>query len=146
MRQFSVADVSAAALYLATKIEEHPVLVRKLVNVFDYIMQHDRWRMERSGGGWWTKKQRGNMATNGNNGDATASTSVFRWQPHSYQSSVFYDYKDSLVVHEMQILKRLGFQLEAQLPYSTLVNYLQILGLGKERDVVERCWAIVTDM
>ena len=60
--------------------------------------------------------------------------------------TLLYDFKDSLVVHEMQTLKRLGFQLEAQLPYSTLVNYLQILGLGKERDVVERCWAIVTDM
>lgn len=153
MRQFSVADVSAACLYLATKIEEHPVPVRKLINVFDYTLQHDRWRMQSPDELPWRTRGKSRRSKGTSNGQQdTTSTPTrqhdanFHWQPHSYQSSVFHDYKDSLVVHEMQILKRLGFQLEAQLPYSTLVNYLQILGLGKDKEVVERCWAIVTDM
>lgn len=156
MRQFSVSDVSVAALFLATKVEEYPIRLRDLINVFDYFLQKDRWAAQRSDRGPWrlsgAHTTSGEIATNEPSSSSsqarTANTQqeTFSWKPHSYHSTVYYGYRDSLVVHEMQILKRLGFQLESQLPYSTLINYLNVLELGKARDIVQRCWSICTDM
>ena len=53
----------------------------------------------------------------------------------SYFGSTFYGLKDALVVAEMQILKRLGFNVHVVLPYNTLVNYLRLLGLTEREDV-----------
>lgn len=145
LRQFSTRDVSVASLYLATKVEEHPVSLRKLINIYDYLLQKDEWNARRAGGGWWTRQTRRSpvkiVAT-----DADVSPAKFEWQPHSYQSSTFYEHRDALVVHEMQLLKRLGFQLQTQLPYSFLVNYLNVLELGQKKAVVQECWSICTDM
>jgi hypothetical protein len=46
----------------------------------------------------------------------------------------------------MQILKRLGFQVQVNLPYATMVNYLQLLGLTKSGlGVAQRAWSILND-
>jgi hypothetical protein len=36
----------------------------------------------------------------------------FEFKPPSFHSTVFYDMKDALVVSEIQILKRLGFNMQ----------------------------------
>ncbi|KAK0533878.1 hypothetical protein OC835_002861 [Tilletia horrida] len=56
----------------------------------------------------------------------------FVYTPPSYFTQDFYDTKDALVVAEMQILKRLGFQAQVNLPFATLVNYLKLLGLTED--------------
>lgn len=139
--QFSCLDVAAGAVFLASKLEEHPIRLRDLVNCFDYVIQLHRHRASESDGSPWTRH-----TSKGEASPALASQSQFVYRPHTYHSDTFYDYKDSLVVHEMQILKRLGFQMEALLPYATLVNYLQVLGLGREKDVVQECWSHCSDM
>lgn len=63
----------------------------------------------------------------------------------SYTSSAFYNLKDAVVISEMQILKRLGFNVQVQLPYATLVSYCQMLGLVQEEGVVERAWGFLND-
>ncbi|CAO1629132.1 unnamed protein product [Parajaminaea phylloscopi] len=142
MRQFSVQDVSAGSLFLASKVEEHPLRLRDLINVFDYLLQKDRWCSRRVGGGPWSDRRGSRL----HHGAGESERKGFEWQPHSYHSSTYHDYRDSIVVHEMQLLKRLGFQLEAQLPYSSLINYLNVLELGRDKTIVQRCWSICTDM
>jgi len=109
MKQFSVRDTSKGALLLASKLAEVPLRLRDLLLVFDYLTQRACHRAQFS------------HAT-------TAPT--FEYIPPSYHSQSVYDDRDSLVVAEMQILKRLGFQVQVNLPYALMINYLQVMGVA----------------
>lgn len=50
-----------------------------------------------------------------------------------------------MVVSEIQILKRLGFNMQVDLPYSHVVNYCRILDLIERPKVVQSCWGILND-
>lgn len=100
------------ALYLASKLEECPLRIRDLVNVYDLVLKR-------------------------------AADS--KYTPMTYFSDTFYDLKDAIVVAEMQILKRLGFQVQVVLPYGTLVNYLRVLGLTGREDACTRAWGYLND-
>lgn len=108
------------ALYLGSKLEECPVRMRDLINVYDLLLSRARHSSQ-------------------------GSTVPFEYDPMSYFSSTFYDRKDVLVVSEMQILKRLGFNVHVVLPYGTLVNYLRVLGLLNREDVCRTAWGYLND-
>lgn len=114
------------ALYLASKLEECSIRMRDLINVYDLLLQRI------------THSQSPNANTN--NPDEG-----FKYAPMSYFGTTFYDLKDALVVAEMQILKRLGFNVHVVLPYGTLVNYLRVLGLTNREDVCTRAWGYLND-
>ena len=113
------------ALYLASKLEECPIRMRDLINVYDLILQRTAHTL------------------------AVQTTSPhkaeFKYVPMSYFGNTFYDLKDAIVVAEMQILKRLGFQVQVVLPYGTLVNYLRVLGLTGREDACTRAWGYLND-
>jgi len=115
MHQFSISDISMGALYLGSKLEECPVRIRDLVNVWDLIQRR------------------------------YTSEGEFRYTPMQYFSTAFYALKDAVVVAEMQILKRLGFNVHVVLPYGTLINYLRVLGLIGKKEVVQRAWGYLND-
>ena|ERR1700761_3375099 len=105
------------ALYLASKLEECPIRMRDLINIYDLLLSRARH----------------------------SSTSEFQYKPMTYFSSRFYEMKDALVIAEMQILKRLGFNVSVVLPYGTLVNYLQVLDIVSREQVCQRAWAYLND-
>lgn len=105
------------ALYLASKLEECPLRIRDFINVYDLLLQRSEHK----------------------------SSSSFRYAPMSYFGSTFYDLKDAIVVSEMQILKRLGFNVSVVLPYGTLVNYMQVLGLANNKEAVSQAWGYLND-
>ena len=113
------------ALYLASKLEECPLRMRDLINVYDLLLQRAA--------------------------HTVASTSSshpppdFKYAPMSYFGNTCYDLKDALVVSEMQILKRLGFNVHVVLPYGTLVNYMRLLGLTGREDAVSKAWGYLND-
>lgn len=109
------------ALYLASKLEECPLRMRDLINVYDLLLQ----RATHSVG--------------------PKANTEFHYAPMSYFGSTFYDLKDALVVAEMQILKRLGFNVHVVLPYGTLVNYLRVLGLTSTEDTCTMAWGYLND-
>ena len=129
-------DIGLGALFLASKLEESPLRIRDLINVSSYLSALL----------------------------SSASTpSQFVYEPMDYFASEFYDLKDALVIAEMQILKRLGFQTQCGLGYGHLVNYLRILGLvpapatgataddddmreGEREGLVGQCWGYLNDM
>ncbi|THH32993.1 hypothetical protein EUX98_g1198 [Antrodiella citrinella] len=128
MKQFGIGDVGMGALYLASKLEECPLRMRDLINVYDLLLQRTAHTLS----------------------SQTASSSSlqkpdFKYAPMSYFGNTFYDLKDALVVAEMQLLKRLGFQVNVVLPYGTLVNYLRVLGLANREDVCTRTWGYLND-
>ncbi|SRR5258706_987242 len=108
------------ALYLASKLEECTLRLRDLVNIYDLLLQrheHELQHPERE----------------------------YKHVAMSYWSQTYYDLKDAIVVAEMQILKRLGFDVQVKLPYGTLVNYLQVLGLIEETETCQKAWAFLND-
>ncbi|KAK1218273.1 hypothetical protein PQX77_014646 [Marasmius sp. AFHP31] len=122
MKQFGIGDVGMGALYLASKLEECPLRIRDLINVYDLIKQY----------------QSHTLHPNPNPTD-------FRYAPMSYFGNTFYDLKDAIVVSEMQILKRIGFNVHVVLPYGTLINYLRVLGLTSREDACAKAWGYLND-
>ncbi|KAH9030638.1 cyclin-like protein [Lactarius pseudohatsudake] len=125
LKQFSVADVGMGALFLSSKLEECPVRMRDLINVYDLLLQRAA--------------------------HTVASTSFahpppeFKYTPMSYFGNTFYDLREALVVSEMQILKRLGFDVQVVLPYGTLVNYMRLLGLTSRSEAMSMAWGYLND-
>ena len=119
------------ALYLAAKLEECPVRMRDLINVFDLLLQRASHRL----------KHLSKLKPD----EFEESTPAFRYTPMQIFSQTFYDLKDALVVSEMQILKRLGFNVQVVLPYGTLVNYLRVLNLIDREEVSRRSWGYLND-
>ncbi|CAE6447262.1 unnamed protein product [Rhizoctonia solani] len=124
-KQFSVSDIGMGALYLASKLEECSIRMRDLINVFDLLLARAKHGLR-------------------------ADHESFRYIPMGYFDATFYDAKDALVVAEMQILKRLGFDVRARLPYGTMVNYAQVLNLtdakGKNGEgVPQLAWSYLND-
>jgi cyclin L len=115
------------ALYLSSKLEECPVRMRDLINVYDLLLQRAAHTVA----------------------SASASSlhhpTEFKYAPMSYFGNTFYDLKEALVVSEMQILKRLGFDVQVVLPYGTLVNYMRLLGLTSRNEVVSMAWGYLND-
>ncbi|KAI0807143.1 cyclin-L1 [Fomes fomentarius] len=126
MKQFGIGDIGMGSLYLASKLEECPIRMRDLINVYDLLLQRAAHKLKHPS-------------------SSTTSSSDFTYVPMSYFGNTFYDLKDALVVGEMQILKRLGFNVHVVLPYGTLVNYLRLLGLTEREDVSSRAWGYLND-
>lgn len=116
------------ALYLASKLEECPVRMRDLINVYDLLLH-----------------RAAHQQTVTTNSDLGVVLPEFKYSPMSYFAQAFYDLKDALVVAEMQILKRLGFNVLVVLPYGTLVNYLRVLNLVNREDVSQKAWGYLND-
>lgn len=53
--------------------------------------------------------------------------------------------KNALAIAEMQILKRLGFNVHVQLPYGLMINYLQALNLTEHDKIPNRAWSYLND-
>ena len=105
------------ALYLASKLEECPIKMRDIINVYDLLLA----RLHHT------------------------STAQFEYTPMSYYSTRFLEMKEALVIAEMQLLKRLGFNVTVVLPYGTLVNYLQVLDMISQEDACQRSWGYLND-
>ncbi|KAJ4488450.1 cyclin-like protein [Lentinula aciculospora] len=124
MKMFGIGDVGMGSLYLASKLEECPLRTRDLINVYDLLQQR---------------------AAHSITSKVVGSSSEFKYAPMSYFGNTFYDIKDAIVVHEMQLLKRLGFNVQVVLPYGTLINYLRLLGLMAQEDACTRAWGYLND-
>ncbi|KAG9010851.1 hypothetical protein FRB90_007582 [Tulasnella sp. 427] len=132
MHKFGVGDIGMGALYLASKLEECPIRMRDLINVYDVLLS----------------RARHSLATSSVAGEpSTLSTAPkpFHYEPMSYFSQRFYDLKDALVIAEMQILKQLGFNVQVQLPYGTMINYIRVLGLADTDGVPHQAWGYLND-
>jgi hypothetical protein len=120
MKQFGVGEMAMGALFLASKLEECPLRVRDIINVYDVIQKRKSHILEHE-------------------------TSKFVYKEMSYFSNTFYDLRDAIVVSEMQLLKRLGFNAFVVLPYGGLINYMKVLGLVDHEKAVEKAWGYLND-
>lgn len=127
LTQFNVHDIEMGALLLASKLEEKPVRLRDMLLVFDYLLQR-AIHFARHNPARRMKALHEHAAPSLHD-----DIPLFQYKPSNYYSQSFYDAKDALVVAEMQILKRLGFHMDVELPYARVINYLQVMGVAKVR-------------
>ncbi|KAG9292132.1 hypothetical protein G9A89_005276 [Geosiphon pyriformis] len=66
-------------------------------------------------------------------------------EPLEYFGQTFFEMKDAIVIAEMQILKRLGFNVHVQLPYGLMVNYLKVLELTEHEEIPQKAWGYLND-
>jgi hypothetical protein len=111
-------EIGMGALYLASKLEECPLRMRDVINVYDVLIQRSQH---------------------------SSSPSDFKHEPMSYFSQPYYDMKDVLIIAEMQLLKRLGFDVHVTLPYGTLVNYMRVLNLLEDTKACQMAWGYLND-
>ncbi|KAL7416818.1 cyclin-like protein [Mrakia frigida] len=130
MKQFGIRDIGMGALYLATKLEECPMRLRDLVNIYDLLHHRSTYLLA-------------NPSSSSSSSHPPAPK--FQYTPMSYTSSTFYNLKDAIVISEMQILKRLGFNVQVQLPYASMVSYCQMLGMVEKEGVVDKAWGFLND-
>ncbi|KZO91068.1 cyclin-like protein [Calocera viscosa TUFC12733] len=123
MREFSVSQIAMGALYLASKLEEHIARMRDIINIFDLLLSRLRYSLAHP----------------------DSPLDSFKYTPMSYFSNEYYTYKDELIIAEMQLLKRLAFNVQVQLPYNTMVNYLNVLGLGRVEGLAQKAWGFLND-
>ncbi|KAI6043070.1 cyclin-like protein [Pisolithus marmoratus] len=160
LKQFSIGDISMGALYLASKLEECPVRMRDLINVYDLLLQRNTHELSShsspSSSSPPSRPQPTQLSESGHVYDPTSAIpssavspsngkTTFKYTPMGYFSDTFYNLKDALVVAEMQILKRLGFNMHVVLPYGTLINYLRLLGLTNHKEACGKAWGFLND-
>ncbi|KAF9979143.1 hypothetical protein BGZ73_005311 [Actinomortierella ambigua] len=66
-------------------------------------------------------------------------------EPLALYGQEFYEMKNAAVIAEMQILKKLGFNVHVQLPYAIMVNYLKVLNLTDHPTIPQRAWGYLND-
>lgn len=159
LRQFGILDIAMGSLFLSSKLEETPKRIRDLINVFDYLIRKGQHQSKYHPGPRSHQLAKARGKTNAAltpDGSDLLQIPPFEYKPMTYFANEFYDTKDALVIAEMQILKRLGFQVQVNLPYATMVNYLQLLGLtgsqtqdspiAKDGETfAQLAWAILND-
>lgn len=99
-------DIAAAALFLSSKLEEHPFRIRDLINCLDYLLrlvefEGHRLADERRNGLNGSSSSAAPAPATG----AVSSISSFKYEPMDYFAKHFYDWKDEIVIGESQILK-----------------------------------------
>ncbi|KAJ2080218.1 hypothetical protein H4R24_003228 [Coemansia sp. RSA 988] len=58
----------------------------------------------------------------------------------------YYDMKNEMVIGEIQILRRLGFNVQVELPYGLLVNYMRSLELTNQPRLPQLAWNYLNDL
>ncbi|KAG0039294.1 hypothetical protein BGZ82_008898 [Podila clonocystis] len=66
-------------------------------------------------------------------------------EPLQLYGEGYYELKNAVVIAEMQILKKLGFNVHVQLPYAIMVNYLKVLELTEHPTIPQRAWSLLND-
>ncbi|KAJ1972781.1 hypothetical protein H4R35_004487, partial [Dimargaris xerosporica] len=117
LTEFSLRDVAMGCLFLASKVEESPRKIKDVINVFDYVIKKQRQQQHQEG-------------------------PIMPLEPFS---QMFYDLKNGVTIAELQILRHLSFNVQVQLPYGLLVNYLQCLRLTTHPRVPQMAWNYLND-
>ncbi|GAA6061548.1 hypothetical protein JCM10212_002755 [Sporobolomyces blumeae] len=140
MKHFGIRDIGMGALFLASKLEESPLRLRDIVNSYSYLLSLSTYCSTP------VPSSPSSSSTRATTTKYPQPSTYNRYVPMDYFSTEFYDLKDALVIAEMQLLKRLGFQTQVGLAYGHLVNYLKVLGLEGHREVKESSWGFLNDM
>ncbi|OXH31594.1 cyclin-dependent protein kinase regulator [Cryptococcus neoformans] len=142
MCSFGVNDVSISTLFLASKLCESPVRLRDLINTYLYLLARTQHLLNLPA----DQPFHPGLLSQSDGSEKDRLWEGFKFSVPGFHDEIFWDWKDVITASEMQILKRLGFNMQVDLPYNHMINYLKILDLVFEDDVTQMCWSILNDM
>ncbi|KAF9697413.1 hypothetical protein EKO04_004817 [Ascochyta lentis] len=102
LAEFGAGQVSASSLYLVAKLSAYPKTARSLVNVYAYLDAFPLPPMDTE-----PEEDKAEM--------------------YYVSEGIFENRRASLYETEQRILKTLGFQIQAKLPYTLCITYMQAL-------------------
>ncbi|BEJ16743.1 hypothetical protein CspHIS471_0601440 [Cutaneotrichosporon sp. HIS471] len=138
LTSFGVNDLSVSCLYLATKLNETPTRLRDIINTYMFLQARVRHLLSLPAGSPLVR----DLAPGSKEEDIWKG---FSFSVPSFHSTVFWEWKEAIQYNELQVLKRLGFNMQVDLPYSHVINYLKILDLVFDDGVAQLCWSILND-
>jgi len=112
-------DIAISSLYLSSKLNETPVRLRELINTWLFLSARIKHIL--------SLPATYNLSEAVNMGDSRSvglgfgrehggePWKDFRFEVPGFHDEVFWDWKDVIVASEMQILKRLGFNMQVSL-------------------------------
>ncbi|ADV22622.1 cyclin-dependent protein kinase regulator [Cryptococcus gattii E566] len=142
MCSFGINDISISALFLASKLCESPVRLRNLINTYLYLLARIQHLLDLPA----DQSFHSDLSSHSDGREEDKVWEGFKFSVPGFHDEIFWDWKDVITASEMQILKRLGFNMQVDLPYNHMINYLKILDLVFEDDVTQMCWSILNDM
>ncbi|ORZ16360.1 cyclin-like protein [Absidia repens] len=134
-KDFNIVEIGMGALFLAAKVEESAIRMTHLVTVYDHLIRRAQHRSTSPPLDAFSQQ----------NKSGTHQHSHFIPLYYLYIFKRAYEFKAMTIAAEMQLLKQLGFNVQVQLPYSLMINYLRILGLEDHESVPSRAWNYVND-
>ncbi|WWC90748.1 uncharacterized protein L201_005685 [Kwoniella dendrophila CBS 6074] len=168
MYSFGINDISISALFLSTKLCETPIRLRDLINTYLFLFARIQHLLNQpsyksfkvnpmlssasgSSTGWQLGdgqrlQQLQSQSIKGKEKQQDPIWDNFNFEVPGFHDEIFWEWKDVITANEMQILKRLGFNMQVDLPYSHMINYLKILDLVFEDEAAQMCWSILNDM
>ncbi|KAH0615141.1 uncharacterized protein H6S33_000777 [Morchella sextelata] len=125
LRAYPLLPTVHGALYLSTKLTEHPTKPRDIINVTSYLL---------------SCPSPSPISPPPSKSHPAAVT------PEQYyvSESTYYTARTALLAAETQILRATGFQTAVSLPYALAINYLQALD-ALDGGVVRRAFGYLTD-
>ncbi|KAE8542624.1 hypothetical protein D1P53_001405 [Cryptococcus gattii VGV] len=142
MCSFGINDISISALFLASKLCESPVRLRDLINTYLYLLARIQHLLDLPA----DQSFHSGLSSHSDGREEDKVWEGFKFNVPGFHDEIFWDWKDVITASEMQILKRLGFNMQVDLPYNHMINYLKILDLVFDDDVTQMCWSILNDM
>lgn len=132
-------DISISALYLSSKLNETPVRLRDLINTYIFLtarIKHllafpsdqplplPRSAQSQEDGSWRIGSTNGKGKGKGKEKEPIWEGFIF--EVPGFHDEIFWDWKDVITSSEMQILKRLGFQMQVCRVLSSPVSCLRV--------------------
>ena len=109
-------DISISCLYLSSKLDESPVRLRDLINTYIFLTARVNHLLSHPADKPFPISQAGLLKVGTGNGKGKGKEKEpvwdgFMFEVPGFHDEVFWDWKDVITASEMQILKRLGFQM-----------------------------------
>ena len=110
-------DISISCLYLSSKLDESPVRLRDLINTYIFLTARINHLLSHPADKPFPISQAGLLKFGTGNGKGKGKEKEpvwdgFMFEVPGFHDEVFWDWKDVITASEMQILKRLGFQMQ----------------------------------
>lgn len=101
-------DISISALFLASKLCESPVRLRDLINTYLYLLARIQHLLDLPA----DQSFHSGLSSHSDGRKEDKVWEGFKFSVPGFHDEIFWDWKDVITASEMQILKRLGFNMQ----------------------------------
>lgn len=119
-------DISISALFLASKLCESPVRLRDLINTYLYLLARIQHLLDLPA----EQSFHSGLLSYSDGREEDKVWEGFKFSVPGLHDEIFWDWKDVIMASEMQILKRLGFNMQVSsisVQFTVCSNTLQRL-------------------